>query len=332
MTRIGVVLSTLLFATSALPANAQEPAPAGALPGMAPTLPLDGFWPSAALEAQSAPGNAGDSEKGRFESDRAFPGFVGPISNAVLSKDPRSLTEARFVFINDIIPPDHPFHGGNFQVIGLEVRVALTDRLSFIADKDGYAWIHPGSGSEDEGWLNINVGLKYLLVRDVEDQFLWSAGFMYEPQTGEGAVFQSQGHGVMTAFTTAGKQFGDYYHTLGTVGYQFGLDPNQNSGFIYTSLHLDRQICGWFYPLVEMNWFHYVSGGDRGLPSALGEGDGLLNLGTSGVSGNDLVTVAGGFKAVLGDHLETGIAWEVPVSNRKDLIDNRLTFEVIFRY
>src|SRR5712691_831660 len=78
-----------------------------------------------------------------LESDRAFPRFIGPISNPILSKDPRSTTEARALFVNNIIPPGHPFGGGNFQAVGLEVRVALTDRLTFLADKDGYLWLHP---------------------------------------------------------------------------------------------------------------------------------------------------------------------------------------------
>ncbi len=267
-----------------------------------------------------------------LESDHCFPRFIGPISNPILSKDPRSATEARFVFVNNIIDPNHPFHGGNFQVVGLEFRVALTDRLTFLADKDGYAVLHLGDGSHTEGWLNINAGLRYLLIRDVEDQFLLSAGFTYEPRTGESAVFQGQGDGVLSVFTTAGKEFGETTHFLGTFGYQFPFAEKSNSSFFYTSLHLDRQLMGWVYPLIELNWFHYASGGDRGLPPALGEGDGLLNLGTSGVSGNDLVTMAVGLKAAVNRHLDTGAAWEFPLSNRKDLIDNRLTFEIILRY
>src|SRR5262245_13442662 len=99
-----------------------------------------------------------------FESDRAFDSFIGPISNPVLSKDPRALTEARLLFVNNWIPDEHPFQGGDLQAYGLQVRVALTERLSFIADKDGYACINPGNGPSQDGWLNIAAGLKYALV------------------------------------------------------------------------------------------------------------------------------------------------------------------------
>jgi hypothetical protein len=271
-------------------------------------------------------------QRGLFESDRAFPGFIGPISNPILSKDPRSLTEGRFLFIHDVLPPEHALGGGNFQVYGLQLRAAVTDRLTLIADKDGIANIQAHGIDHRTGLLNMNFGLKYLLVRDVEDQFLWSVGLSYEPPMGERNVLENHGDGVMSVFTTAGKEVACRWHVLDTFGYQFGLDSAQNSSFFYNSLHLDRQTFGWLYPLIELNWFHYTQGGNRGLPPALGEGDGLLNLGTSGVAGNDLLTLAVGLKAKLGDHADTGLAWEVPLSNRKDLIDNRLLFEFILRY
>ena len=273
-----------------------------------------------------------EPQRGLFASDRAFPGFIGPISNPILSKDPRSLTEARFLFVNDVIPPESPFAGGNFQVYALQLRVALTDRLSLIADKDGIADIHAHAFHQHTGLLNMNFGLKYLLVRDVDDQFLWSVGLTYEPPMGEREVFENHGDGVMSVFTTWGKEVASHWHALYTFGYQFGFNNKQNSSFLYNSLHLDRELFCWLYPLAEVNWFHYVQGGDRGLPPALGEGDGLLNLGTSGVANHDLVTLAVGLKAKLGEHAETGVAWEFPLTHPKDLIDNRLIAEFILRY
>ena len=118
----------------------------------------------------------GNGERAFLASDRAFPGFIGPISNPILSKDPRALTEARPLFVNNWIPRQHPLGGGDFQVYGLQVRAALTDRLSFVADKDGYAVIDPGTGPKQDGWLNVNVGLKYALIRDVDNQFLFTVG------------------------------------------------------------------------------------------------------------------------------------------------------------
>jgi hypothetical protein len=210
--------------------------------------------------------------------------------------------------------------------------VALTDRLNLIADKDGFASVHAHGMPSETGFLDMAVGLKYTIIRDVENQFLLSAGFMFEPQSGESDVFQGQGTGLWTVFLTSGKEFAEDYHVLGTAGYQFPNDPNQNSSLFYAQLHLDRRVAGWLYPLVELNWYHYTQSGDRGLSPAIGEGDGLLNLGTSGVAGNDLVTIAGGVVARFGPHAETGVAYEVPVSNREDLISGRLLVQFVLRY
>ena len=267
-----------------------------------------------------------------FRSDRAFPRFINPLSNIAYAKDPRSMTEIRAMFINNWVPSDHPLlPSDSAQVYAAQIHVALSERLTFIADKDGYAAIgRPGVATD--GWLNVAAGLRYLLVRDVENQFLVSASTMYELQSGEASVFQSHGSGLLTLFGTVGKEFAEKYHFIGNVGHVFPVDRTQNSGFFYSSLHLDRAMFDWLYALVEFNWFHYTSGGNRGLPSLLGEGDGLLNLGTSGVTGNDLVTIAVGGKVMLSENLEVGIAWETPLSNRKDLIDNRILSEMILRY
>lgn len=272
-----------------------------------------------------------------FKSDDEFCRFIGPITNPVFSKDPRSVTEARLLFVNNWTPANHPaLGGGNFQVYAMQLRVALTDRLSIIADEDGYAVINPEGGllgrDESDGFLNINVGLKYVLIRDVENQFLVTGGFMFEPQTGEAEVFQSHGDGLVTVFGTIGKEICEVNHVLFNFGHVFPVDRTENSGFFYSQLHLDRQLFGFLYPLVEANWFHYTSGGNRGIPAAVGEGDGLLNLGTSGVTGNDIFTVAAGLKAKLNSHIDVGAAYEVPISNRKDLLQSRVTAEMILRY
>jgi hypothetical protein len=315
-----------------------EPAPS-AVPAIAPGLSTAVTPPEESLCCPGGVLNCCDTDcccpraRRLFESDHAFDNFIGPISNPILSKDPRSLTEARVLFINNEIDPQSLLGSGDFQVAACEVRVALTDRLTFIADKDGYAWIHPSVPAlKGEGWLNINAGLKYTLVRDVEDQFLLTGGLTYEPPTGEAAVFQGLGDGVFTVFLASGKEFGNCAHLLGTVGYQFPVNSDQNSSFYYLSLHVDQQLLGWLYPLLEFNWFHYASGGDHGLPPVVGEGDGLLNLGTSGVAGTDLVTLAVGLKAHLSCHADTGVAWEFPISNRHDLLNNRLIAEMILRY
>lgn len=251
----------------------------------------------------------------------------------ILSKDPRSLTELRPLFISNWIPKGNAaLRGGDFQVYAAQVRVAITDRLTFIADKDGLATINLPGAQSQTGFLDLAAGLKYTLYRDVENQALGTIGFLYEAPTGEANVFQNHGSGVVTVFGVYGQEFGDKWHLVLNQAFQFGLDSKQNSSFFFTQVHIDKQLFGWLYPLAELNWYQYVNGGDRGLPSILGEGDGLINLGTSGMSGRDLLTAALGVKARVSRNFETGVAWETPLSSRKDLMLHRLQVEMIFRY
>lgn len=269
--------------------------------------------------------------RGLFRSDREFEGFIDPISNPVLSKDPRSSTYARFLFVNNSIPASHPLGGGDIQAYGLQVNVALNERLTFIADKDGIARIAPRNGPSTTGFLNVAAGFKYTFLRDVETQTLAAVGLMYEIPTGEAKVQQNQGAGSLVPFLTVGKEVNKNWHIMNTLGYYVPLHAPNGSSFLYDSLHIDRQVFGWLYPLAEFNWFWYTSGGRR-LPTAFGEGDGLINFGTRGQAGAHLVTAAFGAKAIVCPHLTIGAAFEVPLSNRHDILNQRFLFQVTARY
>lgn len=271
--------------------------------------------------------NAGDARPA-FMSDREFDSFIGPITNPILSKDPRSNTYLRGMFIDNNVPGN--LGGGDIQAWALQANVAINERLSIIADKDGYATIASG-GTSASGWMNIAAGAKYTFLRDVENQTLGAVGFMYEAPWGSNSVLQGFGSGVFTTFLTGGQKIGDSVHVLNTFGYQFPANTTQNSSFLYNSFHIDKCIGGWFYPLFEVNWFHYTGSGNH-LDTGGIEGDGLLNLGAIGVEGQNLVTFAFGAKAKLNCNVELGAAWEFPVTGRRDLIENRLVTELILRY
>lgn len=311
------------------PASAYQPAlatlpPGEAQPGYGASVPS----PAAPAQPQLCD-TCTTAARGLFRSDREFENFVGPISNPILSKDPRSNTYARILFVNNNVPTGHPLQG-NIQAYGLQVNLAINERLSFIADKDGAARIAPRNGPSTTGFLNIAAGFKYAFLRDVENQRIAAAGFMYEVPSGEAKVQQNQGAGAFALFLTGARQVGDNWHVLNTAGYYFPLQNSQGSSFLYNTFHIDRKI-GWFVPLAELNWFWYTSGGNR-LPPAFGEGDGLINFGTRGQAGAHLVTAAFGAKALLRPWATAGFAFEVPLSNRNDILNQRLLVELILRY
>lgn len=265
-------------------------------------------------------------------SDRCFPRFISPISNPCLSKDPRALSQIYPMFLSNWIPSSHPVEGGSFQVYGAGLTVALSETCELGVVKGGYADKHFGNDDDGNGFFNLGLHLKKTLVRDVENQFLLAAGLQWEPQTGSGQVFQDHGDGLVTVFMTAGQEFCELSHFVGTVGFQFPFDDTDNSSFFYTSLHLDRQLRGWIYPILECNWYAYTDGGDRGIAASFGEVDGLVNLGTDGAGGNNLVTIAVGVNMLVSESREFGIVYETPVSHREDFLDHRLYVKYTIKF
>src|SRR5262249_310120 len=145
------VFGSLLFFPTLAPAS---PPPDGlALPPASPlTTPMS--------SAEPMDLGATEPEPAFLQTDHAFDTFIGPLSHPGLAQDPRALTEARLLFVQNHLPNAPPL-GGDLQLYGLQVRVALTDRLSFIADKDGYAFLRPRGGPSRDGWVNVAAGLKY---------------------------------------------------------------------------------------------------------------------------------------------------------------------------
>ncbi|VTS04450.1 hypothetical protein [Tuwongella immobilis] len=317
-----------------IPSSAPTAAETILVPGsgpIAPSMPSVVYESGTPYTIQSEL-NGTSTDRSIFQSDHAFDGFITPISNPVLSKDPRANTFLRGLFIWNQIPNNHPL-AGNAQIYAVQANLAITERFSLLAEKDGYAVIDAKNGSTTtEGWLSLNFGFKYALIRDVENQFLFTVGSTIEVPTGAQDVLQNDHSGITTVFATVGKEFGDGFHFLNTTGYQFGFDSKQTSNFFYSSFHLDKQVAKYFYPLIEMNWFGYTGGGDNGLPLAIGEGDGLLNFGTTGMGGQNYLFGAVGLRVVPAQALQAGIAYEFPLSDQKGLLQNRLTCDLIIRY
>ncbi|MCH5373225.1 MAG: hypothetical protein JJ992_04570, partial [Planctomycetes bacterium] len=97
------------------------------------------------------------------------------------------------------------------------------------------------------------------------------------------------------------------------------------------SNHFDQRLGNAFYVFSEVNWYNWLSSGDTALLPTL-EGLDLINRGAADVTGNDIVTGAIGLKYKPADRMEVGVAWEVPLTDRSDVLDNRLTVDLILRY
>lgn len=208
------------------------------------------------------------------------------------------------------------------------MRLRLTERLSFIAVKDGY--IDSSSPLIDSGWADIGAGLKYSLYRDANRGQLLSAGARFETTAGRRSSLQGNGDGVFDFFLSGGSRLGDRSHYLSTSGIVPAVDSQAENQMFYWSNHVDRRFGNMFYALSELNWYNYIKDGSA-FPAAIEGGD-LFNLGSPGVKGNNIVTNAWGIKLKPNRNIESGVAFEFPMTQRRGVLDNRLTADLIFRF
>ena len=261
-------------------------------------------------------------------SQAGFDDFISPITNPVFFEDPRTLTEARFFYLRHEVPT--AVGGGLVQLWALQLRAALTERLSIVAAKDGFATSsHP---IIDDGWADLSVGLKYNLLVDRAAQRILSTGFAYELPTGEASLAQGNGDGEFQIYLTGGTQLFDFMHWISASGFRLPTDPGDGSRMWYWSNHWDAQLTKKWYVLSELNWYNWIGAGDDNLGLTGIEGLDLFNFGSAGVAGNDIVTNGYGVKCKPSRNCEIGLVYEFPLTDRRDIIENRMTFDVILRY
>ncbi len=277
---------------------------------------------------QSACSESGLFGKGLIKrSDHAFDDFISPMTNPIFFEDPRALTEARAIFMQHKVPL--AAGSGDVQVYAVQLRARLSENVSLIATKDGY--IKSTNPLVDDGWADLAMGLKFNLIRNVAQQRLLSGGFTFELPTGEADPLQGNGDGELNLFLNGGAQLGCNSHWVTATGFRLPMNTTDESQSIYWSNHFDYRVRRGIYLLSELNWFHWTKSGQDGPIPGI-EGLDLINLGSPGVAGNDILTGAAGIKFKPGNRSEIGVAFEFPLTEREDIIDNRLTVDCIFRY
>lgn len=273
------------------------------------------------------------------KSDHAFDDFISPMIDFVHFEDPRNLTELRPIFVHQNLPatlgPGNVPANGSIQLYALQFRIALTERLSLIAVKDGYI-VDNSEGALDtllnSGWADVTAGLKYNLVRNVETGTLLSGGFTYEIPLGSEGALQAQGDGQFHFFVTGGQRLlGGNAHYMTSFGWQLPVDQSVQSTSVQWHNHLDVRVFDKFYLFTENSWWHWVDDAETG--NAFGiSGIDLLNLSDTAVEGNDVVTHNVGMKLKPNRNCELGFAYEFPLTDFKDIMEDRYTFEAILRY
>jgi hypothetical protein len=274
-----------------------------------------------------------------FHSDHAFDGFISPVTNPFLFEDPRSLTELRPIFIYQKIPGSQvDFRGGNISYFGVQGRLAITDRLSFVINKLGGTWVNPGGDSiipNQAGFSEIWFGPKYTFIRNEESGSLVAGGLQFQAPIGSQSAFQSNGTLSLVPYVSGAQNlFRDFaagsVNVMGTTGYSFST-TSARSDYWYLSGHVDLDVlnCHHFYPLIEMNYFVNTRNGNT---TNIGvEGRDLINFGGQ-ASGKGLLTGAIGARYKITEAAQVGGAFEIPIAGPHDLFQYRFTLDFILRY
>lgn len=274
-----------------------------------------------------------------FESDHSLDIFASPVSNPFFLEDPRSLTEIRPIFFYQSIPGSNwVYQGGEAYFYGIQARVALTDSWSVVLNKFGGVTINPGDNTlvqDSSGLAEIWLGPKWTFYRNSQSGTAAALGLTFQIPAGPSGVAQDTGDFGLNPYLSVAQNFGrssyGSFNVMNSIGYNFGVGSGR-SDFFYNGFHIDYDVANLhkFYPLIELNWFHYTSSGNtRPIDQ---EGADLANLGGTGVSGRDYFSIAPGFRYKFTEQAQFGLATDIPLISPRDLNQFRLNIDFIFRY
>jgi hypothetical protein len=299
---------------------------------------------------------AGEKCEGFFpdfscERQARYEGFVAPLSMPYIFEDPFVTTGLSAHYIWHEFPDKSVTGGGDATVYALQVRIALTEKLAFIATQDGWMDFRPDLSLLDDkagGWMNWMAGFKYALIEMPEERFILSPSLRFQIPQGSKDVLAGNGHGIFLPGASFGWGPGPV-RILGSVVAEIPVDGDMNSSPLFWNLHVALPLVKGFTPLVELNGIHILDDGNGEMPvrlddgsqipidgafGALGiapeEGNDVLNFGSGGVKGNDIVSFTVGARMQLMEEMSLGVGWEHPVTHRKDLLQNRLYINLLW--
>jgi hypothetical protein len=278
-------------------------------------------------------------------SDAIRPMTSPPIFDLAV---PRTQVHAIYMHQNmpgnvNTIAGDVPL-GGDFNVYALQFEIALDERTSIVAVKDGYIDFNPDSTlNAEEGFANLGLGLKRALIYKPESGYIMSGIATVEIPIGNDDVWQGEGDGALN-LNLANLNLIDEFQFASNIGLHIPFDDSQSfTGSV--SLHASYEVTPWFIPLIELNWFHTFDEGDgtthfgnqlgNTVPSiAEFEGGDLINLGSENAGENrDSVILGLGFRSRINDCATLGLAYEIPLTEEENgIMEDRLTLDFIWKF
>ena len=292
---------------------------------------------TAALALAASAAFAGTSEAPSAKAPKEAPlpppiswkeNTISPVANPIYFEDPVIRTEIRPIFAYHRTDPSFVTGDGDAQVYALQLRLKLTDRLAFIATKDGYMDLNTDNIKSD-GWNDISAGFKYAVIDDEANQFILTPGFTFSIPIGDEEVFQGRGDGEWDVFVSAEKGFGNA-HLTGNVGVRIPNDSDAQSTILHYSVQFDYYVHQYFIPFIVANGYTVLSEGNN-LPLD-SEGYDVINFGSSLADGTTQITLGAGFRSRIMKNVDLGFAYEKAVVSPEGLFDDRFTFDVSIHF
>jgi hypothetical protein len=256
--------------------------------------------------------------------------FVMPVGQFAYFEDPFITTDIRLMYVYHTIPNRSVLRGGQVNFLAVAARVALTERLAFIATKDGYSWVDSGITRSGDGWNDIAGGFKYALIVKPDEQFLLTVGLRWELANGSSDAWQGGDSQEFSPFVSFAKGW-DKWHFLGAVSGRIPTDSDSANASVVWNMHLDYKLTETFRPLIELHGIHWLSNADK-LPLSADYLD-VGSLGASKARGRDFFSAGLGFRWQAMDNVNVGLTWEFPLeSAASGLQQNRFTFNTVVSF
>lgn len=333
-----VLVTALVGLLSVRSVHAEEAASAFALGTFTPTFALGQVDESQSTSITTASSSSHPQWVKDIEA-KMWPGFltgldgyddfVKPVGMPVYFEDPFITTDLRPFYIYHRIPDRSVLRGGQVNVVAVQIRIALTERLALIATKDGYSWVDSHVTSAGDGWNDLAIGLKYAFHSDPAAHFLVSGGFRWEWENGSSDAFQG-GDQELSPFVSVAKGW-DKWHFIGALSGRIPMNHNAANYSIVWNLHLDYELTDTFRPLIEIHGIHWLSNAKR-LPF----GEDYLDVGSLGASkarGRDFFSAGFGFRWQALDNVSVGLTYEIPLESRAShLMDHRFTLNTTISF
>jgi len=287
-------------------------------------------WPQRARAAEDPTVPASATEETRY---------VPPITNPYFNESAQIRTEVRPLYFYNKLPDDFVSvagfkSGGDLNVVTVQGRAAITDRLAFIFTKNGYADLEFDELlPSDDGALNISLGAKYAAIALPKSHTYLTGGLRYEGATGDlesGATeLQGGGDGFFDLFLSFETALWNRLGVETSTGFNMAVDRDHDATSYHAALHVDYEVVRGLFGVLETNVITVLNEGDRTDSSLLGsfEGYDLLSFGST--EAGTVATMGFGARYRLGRNALFGLAYEVPVTTRKDLIDFRIGLDFV---